>query len=227
MVRADRPRADEYDNNEQVAPHFSKTPGLTALPPSYRYYEVGQEVKREVGDLYNKNGFTRCRTYGLYWAGYPSWTRIKERTKTLLLVVDLKEDEIKQWWKMDDDVRKILRRYDLSGRHQVCVRYYQYWEGREEEEAEEMVSESQRVEAESRTRRLGRLGLRTSRHVSATPLADSGTTSRILGMLEEMAEAASATSTALVLDRERTGGDSHASLQRGQPTVFIAGHGLH
>ena len=147
MVRPERPRPDHYDNNEQIAPHFSKTPGLTSLPQTSRYYARGLQVKAEIIQLYIKHGFPRCPILGLYWAGSPTSTSISERPKSLLLAIELKEGDVKQWWKLDDEVREIMKKHELSGRHGVCVRYYQYWEGREEQELQQM-SERLRRRAE-------------------------------------------------------------------------------
>ena len=46
----------------------------------------------------------------------------------MVLVLELRGYDIEKWKEFDAEAREILRRYDLSGRHGVCVRYYQYWD---------------------------------------------------------------------------------------------------
>lgn len=51
---------------------------------------------------------------------------IEDRTKTALLVVELKEKDIQFWWKIDDEVRQILDEHKLTERG-VWMRYYMFW----------------------------------------------------------------------------------------------------
>ena len=135
MVRPERPSPDSYDDNEQIAPHFSKTPSLTAIPEGHRYNTTDPEkptgrivpqVLRHLTALYRKHGLTICRRRGLYWAGSQQEVNDRCRVKTMVLVIELNEQDIDKWWKIDDDARELLRKFDLSGRHGVCLRYYKY-----------------------------------------------------------------------------------------------------
>ena len=121
-----RPAPDGYDSNYQIAPHFMHTPGLTVISRSSPNYSINGRLQRQIGALYRKHGFEKCPNHGLFWAGSPRWTTIEDRTKTVLLVVELKEKDIQFWWKMDDEVRKILDEHALTERG-VCVRYYMFW----------------------------------------------------------------------------------------------------
>ena len=165
MVRPERPSPDEYDHNEQIEAHFSDTPGLTPLPRHHRYYEAGLQIKRELSELYSKYRFQRCPRYGIFLAGYLSATKHKDRDKYLLLAVELREENIKEWWKMDAEVRQIMRDWDLSGQHGVCVRYYKYWEGREDDEVQDMREDAVRLMGRERSPPASRP--QTARHDSA------------------------------------------------------------
>ena len=125
-MKSDRPVRDAYDAHYQISPHFEKTPGLTSIPETSQNHSINRRVKRKIGALYTKYGFERCPSYGLFCAGWPQWTMIHERDKMVLLVVEMKENDIKFWYKIDKEVRKILNE---SGRAErgVCVRYYEFW----------------------------------------------------------------------------------------------------
>jgi hypothetical protein len=125
-MRPQRPAPDDYDSNYQIVPHFMYTPGLTMIPPSSLNYSINRRLKRQIGALYRKHGFEKCPNHGLFWAGYPRWTMIEDRTKTALLVVELKEKDIQFWWKIDDEVRQILDEHKLTERG-VWMRYYMFW----------------------------------------------------------------------------------------------------
>lgn len=127
MCAPDWPSPDKYDSNIQVKPHFSKTPGLTEIPAKHRYRKKANEVQRDVSDLYRKYGLKRCPHYGLFWAGSKRWTAIADRDKTMLLVIELRDTNIKQWREIDAEARGILAKHELSGKNGVCVRYYEYW----------------------------------------------------------------------------------------------------
>ena len=109
------------------------TPGLTVISRSSPNYSINGRLQRQIGVLYRKHGFEKCPNHGLFWAGSPRWTTIEDRTKTVLLVVELKEKDIQFWWKMDDEVRKILDEHELTERG-VCLRYYMFWSGNIERE---------------------------------------------------------------------------------------------
>ena len=147
MCIPDRPSPDWCDDNEQVPAHFSKTPGLTPLPRTHRYRagnstSVVDCVKREVGRLYEQHHVSKCPRYGLFWAGSRYWSELRERSKTLLLVIELAEQDIRKWWMLDGEVRGILSKYGLDGGRGVCARYYQYRDEKEEEAMEEAIRQS-------------------------------------------------------------------------------------
>jgi hypothetical protein len=66
---------------------------------------------------------------------------IPDRDKVVMLVVEMKEKDIKYWYKIDAEVRKILDESRLAEpgltERGVCVRYYEFWDGWKEEEREE------------------------------------------------------------------------------------------
>lgn len=149
-MRPQQPPADEYDNHYQIKPHFENTPGLTVIPSSSKKnFRINPAIKRKIGELYRKHGFDDCPNYGLFWASYPQWTMIKDRDKMVLLVVEMKEDEIEFWYQLDNEVRRIRDEYGLTG---VTVRYYKHWAGREEEESNE-IEEAERIGARERQSR--------------------------------------------------------------------------
>jgi hypothetical protein len=63
---------------------------------------------------------------------------IPDRDKVVVLVVEMKEKDIKYWYKIDAEVRKILDESGLTEprltERGVCVRYYEFWDGWKEEE---------------------------------------------------------------------------------------------
>ena len=142
MGRPERPARDDYDNNYQISPHFVRTPGLTDIPEKHRNgavntnYVINLTLKREVRALYGNHGLDRCPNHGLYYAGYPQWTMIEDRTKTVLLVVELKMKDITRWWNIHADMLKILDRSGLAARG-VCVRYYRFSPARAQEALDE------------------------------------------------------------------------------------------
>ena len=137
----------------RIQPHFVRTPGLTVIPKSSPNFTINLQLKPKLAALYRKYGLSRCPNYGLFWAGYPTWTMISGRDKMVLLVVELLPTDIVSWHRMDEEVRGIREELKLTG---VTIRYYVYWDGRKKEakeaakEAEEIQSrEEVRVEAQT------------------------------------------------------------------------------
>ncbi|KAK3686398.1 hypothetical protein LTR37_019871 [Vermiconidia calcicola] len=133
MVCPKAPGADKHDENEQVAPQFAETPGLTPIAPfgpHSDYYDISRDVRRDLQALYRKYELKQCRNYGLYWAGSRYWVKCPDRRRTMLLVLELKQTDLGRWWKIDGDVKKILNKpeYALCGEQDVCLRYYLHWE---------------------------------------------------------------------------------------------------
>lgn len=219
MCRPERPRTDEYDNNEQIDPHFSLTPGLTPLSRKDRHYEEAKNIKHEIGELYSKHGFSQCPNYGLHWAGYPLLTSMKERTKTLLLVFELREWDIKQWWKVDDDVRKILEKLDPNSIHQVCVRYYQHWD----ERLEQAYHETQNARREAIRARRSTARAPSSRH-DTTAASDEFYTTRLWSDMFDMSSASTQralTNASQFLDYETVGLLIPQASQSTQPSATV------
>ena len=74
---------------------------------------------------------------------------IPDRDKVVLLVVEMKENDIKFWYKIDNEVREILNESELADRG-VCIRYYKFWTERvieEQRESQEAARIREREEA--------------------------------------------------------------------------------
>lgn len=129
MVQPERPSCDNYDGNPQVLPHFSPAPDLTPIPAGHRYNTIDDKsivgnVKVELEDLYRKHRLTRRSHYGLYWVGTPEQINDKDRDKTIVLVLELDENDIGKWRDFDAEARALLDKYGLVDPHGICVRYY-------------------------------------------------------------------------------------------------------
>lgn len=126
MCRPRRPFPDHYDALPQVCDHFTPTPTLTSLPTTHWYRRMNVEIRAQVAELYRKHELQLCPRQGLYYAGPASEVESKTADKIMLMVVELKREDVGKWWKMDGDVRKILKEYELDDPHGICVRYYQF-----------------------------------------------------------------------------------------------------
>lgn len=125
-MKPPRPSPDICDDNIQVRPHFSPTPGLTSLPKGHRYSQLNRQLRADLRNIYRDHQLTLCPHVGLYWAGSKNWTKYLDRDKTVVFVVELQHWECQRWRDIDRNVRTLLDKYNLSGDHAVCVRYYIY-----------------------------------------------------------------------------------------------------
>ena len=108
--------------------------------------------------LYDKYNCKRCPYYGLFWAGSKIWTSLPDRDKTILLVIELKTDDLGNWVKMDGEVREILRaiNYPFEGADRgICVRYYEFWDQPLDPEERENWYSIHRMQARNQRRRPG------------------------------------------------------------------------
>lgn len=135
MCTAEQPPPDHYDDlsNSWVPVHFSSTPPLTALPASHRYMRALQghsslatDVYNRVVRLYRKHRLHHCPHRGLFLEGLARINSEEGRDKTMILVLELKPNDMARWQEFDADARAILRDCGLDGHYGVCVRYYRF-----------------------------------------------------------------------------------------------------
>ena len=126
------PPPDNYDDNEDVPPHFSPLPDVTEIPFGHRYNccyagsicDIFRERSRQ---WYGRYGLNRTnKRHGLYWMGNAEYNNRRDTVKTMVLVVELESTELAKWREIDPRARVMLDKQGLRDPHGVCVRYYEY-----------------------------------------------------------------------------------------------------
>lgn len=106
---------------------------IQARAEAQRIYRMCKETKGKrwprdaSADFDNLDNLTYTSRYrcGLFIAGDESEVSNKYRDRMMVLVFELKADEIHKWRDIHFDAVQLLDRLELSGDQDVCIRYYE------------------------------------------------------------------------------------------------------
>lgn len=161
MVQSARPADDAFTSHVQVRPHFAPTPGLTPFPRTRNPptsptisstphpHLVAYQVVRDLLRCYDAHNIRWCPHTGLNYAGSKNWTKFEDREKVLVLVVELKEEDLGKWRVLIGDLEAIREKHGLDGKvreesmwayqggNGVPIRFYVYRGGCTDSDDEE------------------------------------------------------------------------------------------